>query len=416
MKALRKFSFQPDYAVAPGATLEETMEALGLTQRDFARRLGLTVQSLNRIFKGEQPITSETAVKLERVTGTAAAFWNNLESQYRQQLQKAEVVAPDSKVVAWVQQFDYPRMASLGWVTATRKIDEKIEHLLAFFGVAGVAEWEATHLSTLNQGAYRRAAAVKEHRPETTAWIQRGMTIARGLAPVKYDAARFKEAVEKARALATEPPLAVARQLEDLYREAGVALVFIDTLPGMGVHAFTRWNKGQNTAVIVHGLRHKTNDLFWFDLFHESAHILLHGRSHEFLEYDGSASPREVEANNWAGRLLIPDRDWQRFIASTTSYSATAIRAFAEGLKLHPASVVGRLQKEKRLRPDRHVTLKLFLTDHIDAITTSPARRRIRYDRLGTGAAFIRRNRGAIPDLESIRDSITAAEYADLRR
>ncbi len=392
------------------------METLGFTQRDFARRLGLTVQSLNRIFKGQQPVTSETAVKLERVTGTPAAFWNNLEAHYRQQLQKAEVAAPDSKLVTWVQQFDYARITSLGWVAATRKIDEKIERLLAFFGVAGVAEWEATHLSTLNQGAYRRAAAVKEHRPETTAWIQRGMTIARGMAPVEYDVARFKEAVEKARALATESPIAVARQLEELYRQAGVALVFLDTLPGMGVHAFTRWIKGRNTAVILHGLRHKTNDLFWFDLFHESAHILLHGRSHEFLEYDGSQSPREVEANHWAGQRLISDGDWKQFVTSTASFTAAAIGAFATKQQLHPGIVVGRLQKEKRLRPDRHVTLKIFLTHDIEAITTSPARQRIRSDRLGTGAAFIRRNRGSVPNLESIRDSITADEYADLRR
>ena len=416
MKALRKFTFQPDYAVPPGATLEETMEALGFTQRDFARRLGLTVQSLNRIFKGEQPITAETAVKLERVTGTAAAFWNNLETQYRQQLQRAEAAVPDSKLADWVNQFDYAGMAARGWVAATRKIDEKVEHLLAFFGVAGVAEWEATHMHTLNQGAYRLAPAVKAHRPETTAWIQRGMTIARGLAPAEYDETRFKEAVREARLLATEPPLSVVRQLEELYREAGVALVFLDTLSGMGVHAFTRWIKAQNTAVILHGMRCKTNDHFWFDLFHETAHILLHGRSHEFLEYDGINDPREAQANKWAGNLLIPEGAWQRFKSSTASYTAEAIRAFAGEHAIHPAIVVGRLQKEELLRRDRHATMKIYLKKEVDSLTTSPARYRIRCDRLGTGAAFIRRNKGTAPAMESIRDSLTGAEHADLRR
>ena len=66
------------------------METLGMTQRDLAGRTGITVQTLNRIFKGEQPITYETANKLELVTGVPAGFWNNLEAQYREQLAKME--------------------------------------------------------------------------------------------------------------------------------------------------------------------------------------------------------------------------------------------------------------------------------------------------------------------------------------
>ena len=48
------------------------MESLGMTQRELAKRTGLAVQSLNRIFKGEQPITTDTATILERVTDVPA--------------------------------------------------------------------------------------------------------------------------------------------------------------------------------------------------------------------------------------------------------------------------------------------------------------------------------------------------------
>ena len=90
MKAIRKFRFDPDYAVPPGATLKESMEFLGLTERELAERTGITAQTLNGIFDGEEPITGETANKLELVTGTPAALWNNLEAQYRMQLSKIE--------------------------------------------------------------------------------------------------------------------------------------------------------------------------------------------------------------------------------------------------------------------------------------------------------------------------------------
>jgi HTH-type transcriptional regulator/antitoxin HigA len=59
------------------------MQLLGYTQKEFAVRTGLTVQTLHRIFRGKQPITSETATKLELVTGTPASFWLSLEAQYQ---------------------------------------------------------------------------------------------------------------------------------------------------------------------------------------------------------------------------------------------------------------------------------------------------------------------------------------------
>ncbi|MFW6152647.1 MAG: helix-turn-helix transcriptional regulator, partial [Verrucomicrobiota bacterium] len=68
MKALRKYRFEPEYAVAPGETLRETMESLDMSQRELAARTGLTVQTLNRIFRGEQPISYETANRLELAT------------------------------------------------------------------------------------------------------------------------------------------------------------------------------------------------------------------------------------------------------------------------------------------------------------------------------------------------------------
>ncbi len=76
----------PDYAVPPGDTLREVMGSLDMSQAELARRTELTVQTLNRILKGEQPITYETAGRLELVTGVPASLWNNLEAQYREQL------------------------------------------------------------------------------------------------------------------------------------------------------------------------------------------------------------------------------------------------------------------------------------------------------------------------------------------
>jgi len=83
-------AFEPDFLIAPGEILQEALEDLGMSQADLARRTGLTTKTVNQIVRGVAPITTETALLLERVLGTKARFWSNLETRYRERLAKRE--------------------------------------------------------------------------------------------------------------------------------------------------------------------------------------------------------------------------------------------------------------------------------------------------------------------------------------
>ena len=82
----KRHSYTPGYAIPSGETLKEVMESLNMLQKELAIRTGVTVQTFNRIFKGEEPISYDTANKLELSTGVPCRMWNNLEAQYREQL------------------------------------------------------------------------------------------------------------------------------------------------------------------------------------------------------------------------------------------------------------------------------------------------------------------------------------------
>jgi len=77
-----KFPHQPDYAFHPGETLAETLEELGMTQKELAERAGRPLKTINEIVQGKAAITADTAIQLERVTGVPANFWNNAQSNY----------------------------------------------------------------------------------------------------------------------------------------------------------------------------------------------------------------------------------------------------------------------------------------------------------------------------------------------
>jgi len=59
--------------------LEEFLRPMGLTQSDFAERLGVSFPRLNEIIKGRRGVTPDTALRLARVLGMSAEFWLGLQ-------------------------------------------------------------------------------------------------------------------------------------------------------------------------------------------------------------------------------------------------------------------------------------------------------------------------------------------------
>jgi HTH-type transcriptional regulator/antitoxin HigA len=87
--------FIPDYAVRPGLTLLETIDALGMSQAELAERTGRQKKTINEITKGKATITPETALQFERVLGVPTSFWNNLERNYQAaMIRRKRAVAP----------------------------------------------------------------------------------------------------------------------------------------------------------------------------------------------------------------------------------------------------------------------------------------------------------------------------------
>lgn len=63
---------------APGEIiLREFIEPLGITQTVLAQHLGITYHRLNDVVNGKRGITTDTAMRLERVLGPSAGFWLN---------------------------------------------------------------------------------------------------------------------------------------------------------------------------------------------------------------------------------------------------------------------------------------------------------------------------------------------------
>lgn len=89
--AIEEFiSNHPDWVSPPGDTISDILEERDWPQVQLADYLGYSIEFISQLINGETPINEETALKLEEVLGSTAAFWLRCEAQYRAALAKKE--------------------------------------------------------------------------------------------------------------------------------------------------------------------------------------------------------------------------------------------------------------------------------------------------------------------------------------
>ncbi len=357
--------FAPDWVLAPGESVLDLAEERGWTQGELAQRLGYSEKHISQLINGKVPITVDAAQRLERVLGSSMDFWLKLEANYQKHKARLEATERHACWISWLDELPVKELMSSGAIAKVRNVAKNkpsiVESCLRFFGVASPDEWRS-HYGGM-QVAFRRSRDEQSDVGAISAWLRLGEQVAEKLDGPKYDKARFAHALKEIRGLTCEPPEIFEPRMRTLLHDAGVLLALVPAIPRAHVSGVARW-LSPTRPLIQLSLYGKTNDKFWFTFFHEAAHILLHadskdGKKSIFLD-DPNAShstdPREQEANQWAGNVLIhQDYTAQLGVLRTKD----AVRAFAQQIGIHPGIVVGRLQHDHLIDPSWMNDLKL---------------------------------------------------------
>ncbi|MDX6769900.1 MAG: helix-turn-helix domain-containing protein [Elusimicrobiota bacterium] len=340
-------TYIPDSVSHPGATLLDALEERGMTQAELAHRTGRPLKVINEIVKGKSAITIETAIQLEQALGISAQFWTARESQYREFLARKDAAERFIGYRSWANLFPIREMIRLEWIPRASGEAEQVGVLLKFFGVVSPDQLEA--IWTTKQPAFRKSNAFSADKAALVAWLRKGELDAQQIITEPYDAKAFARGLDEARALTTEPlPDIFVPKLIDSCRKAGVAIVFVRSLPKTRASGATHWASPKK-AIIQLSLRYRTNDHLWFTFFHEAAHILRHKKDMviEDPNFDGNKED-ESDADAFSANFMIPAYAWKMFVAKNVFRKDTVL-AFAREQTIAPGIVVGRLQHEQHI-------------------------------------------------------------------
>lgn len=345
-----KSKYSPESFTHPGMTLKEKLEELGMGAKEFAVRTGKPEKTITAILNCDSSITPDMAVKFENVLKIPARFWMNYQQKYNEAVAKQKFKQAITDAVEWAGKFPYAQIAGLFGLPKTRKIEEKAEHLLKFFGLSSHKAWTDYYIEEKLKLAFRISLKHTKEAHAVSAWLRQGDILAKEIEAPGYNISKFRAALKNIKSLMAEHPDDFLIKLKCYCLEAGVKVVFTPCLPKAPVNGCTRWIN--DNPVIQLSDRYKRYDIFWFTFFHEAGHIILHGKKDVFLESENHGSnnrQQEDEADEFAVKwLLTPEQESE--IVAVGKLKDEDFLSFAHKFNTHPSVIVGRLRHRKYIR------------------------------------------------------------------
>lgn len=340
MSNLKKFE---EYIIAPGETLLELLETNCMTQLDLANKTGITKKTINEIIKGKAPITPATALKLEYVFNISASFWNNLESDYRESLERKKDMDSIIEDEKYLINIPYLEMSKRNWdyIEKTKDPIEKVINLRKFFAVASLSF--DTELK--KKLAFRKKNNENFSLESLYCFLRYGEIESNKDKYPKFNIELLKEKAKEIRLLANKSFLESLPNIKEILKSCGVSLVYEAHLPHTYINGVS-YKISCDKAIIMISDRGKRDDILWFTLFHEIAHLIKHSKKEIFIDDDNvDKTEIELEADNYAKNILIKDTEYNKFIKNN-KYTEKQIKDFAKASNVNTGIVVGRLQKD----------------------------------------------------------------------
>lgn len=346
----------PQIVFHPGVTLAEKLEEMKMSIKEFSVRTGKPEKTVIAVLNGESSITSEMAVVFENVLKIPAHFWMTKQlhfDEFKAREKRNELLRD---CFSWMRKFPVNEMIKKGWLPEAKTTESKTAALLNFFAVSSQAAWENYYLNQELKIAFRISLSHSKEPFAISAWLRKGEIEAEKLPSFEFSSGKLKSTLPELKKLMTNDPDDFFEKLKELLLFAGVKLVCTPCLPKAPINGATRWLAGDTPLIQISG-RYKRNDVFWFTIFHEIGHILLHGKKDIFLENaDFQDQQKEEEADNFAIKWTLT-KEQESEILNDKPISKNKILAYAEKFGTHPSLVVGRLQKLNIITHDQFSSL-----------------------------------------------------------
>lgn len=352
-----------DWFSKPGDSLRTLMQRRGVSADILAQHLG-GIATVRGILDGSLPIDSDQADHLAGVVGGTRDFWLKRQASYEQALDRAVTVAASSEASEWLDQVPAPGPRHRGRLDEAA-VRAELRRRLSFFSVPTMRSWQARYGRLCTDTRFRTSGSFSSSDAAVLLWLRRGEMEADLVSTRHWSADNLRDRLGEIRKLSRiGQPARFLPKLKELCAEAGVAVVVVKTPTGCHASGASRLVTADRAMMLL-SFRHRADDQFWFTVFHEIGHLILHGAK-TFVDGDGTPDDEcEQEANDFASRLIVPDNRRPEF--ESLRANRDAVVRYSVSVGVAPGLTVGQMQHQRMIDRNRLNTLKRRWTwDEID--------------------------------------------------
>ncbi|MEJ2790423.1 MULTISPECIES: ImmA/IrrE family metallo-endopeptidase [unclassified Pseudoxanthomonas] len=343
-----EMGFQPNWFVPPGATISALLEERDISIESLAEIANKTLGDVSRLIYGVEPLTTEWAQALTECLGASQGFWLRREQQYRSDLERLCEEATSAGNAEWLSLIPLREAVSYGWIPEGRNAYETRLNACAFFGTTSDQGFERQYETLFDGARYKTSNAFKSNDSSLATWLRHGEVVARSISTAGWNPELLRSSQAEIRALTMiGNPVEFIPRLKAVLATCGVAFVVSRAPKGCRASGVARFLT-PDSALIQLSSRYLADDQFWFTLFHEIGHLVLHAPSGVFIEDEERLDAKlEDEADDFAiGALLEEVGVSSLRTVELTKYS---IARLARRAGIAPGIVVGELQRSKRV-------------------------------------------------------------------
>jgi HTH-type transcriptional regulator/antitoxin HigA len=346
--------FTPDWFSKPGDSVRALMLRRGASPHDIAQQLTGGLVTLRGLLDGSCAIDEGHAASLARSLGGTVSFWRKRQSNYEAALEQAVDRATATEAESWLQ-LPVPGNRPKGRLSSASQRVE-VRRRLAFYNVSTMKAWEARYGRICSNTLFRTSVAFTSDDAAVLMWLRSGELGADLIATRPWNAGNLQDRVEEIRKLSkVKRPELFLPKLKGLCAEAGVAVIAKRAPPGCRASGASRM-VAPDRAMMLLSFRGLSDDKFWFTVFHEIGHLILHDAK-TFVDADmEELDDSEREANDFASRCIIPERRADEF--ENLEPDKDAVVRFSVSVGVGAGLTVGQMQHRQKIRRDQMNYLK----------------------------------------------------------
>ena len=310
--ATRNENPTPFMAVHPGMMIKPELEEREISQKDFAKMLGVQPSHLSEVLSGKRPLTAELAVKIEDSIGLPAKALMTAQSQYECDLEAVRQRGIEEQE-AVNELNEYNKVVDVqtllkAFCLVSLTYNAQLHGLKERCKSNSAAEMQVNFAS----GNYRRSDRDDIDMRMVNTWAMIARDAARNKSVSgKYDPAMLVELANKLNVIFTENSNTIERVAETCGRY-GIKFVECKTkLSHTKIDGYSYIEDGVPCIIVTN--RYNKIDSLAFNVLHEIGHLATSpSEPHLNVENYSKDNPEERQADSFANSILIPISTWRR--------------------------------------------------------------------------------------------------------